>query len=264
MASSGVQTSSPPSYPATYHVFLSFMVEEIGTRFADHLYTALDQAGFRTFKGNKDLMMGENINSQLQKAIQESRISIILLSKGYASSIRCLDELEMILQHKNSCSAHHQVIPVFYDVDPSDVRKQMGSFEEAFRRHEERLEMEEGERKREWKTKVEGWKSALTKVANLAGMNLQTQADGHESRFIQKILKLVDENQSCTTLNLPTCLVGIQSRVTSIEKWLKDETTDVCMLAICGMGGSGKTTIARFVYNSNFLTFERNNFLKIF
>ncbi|XAR49141.1 hypothetical protein NMG60_11032231 [Bertholletia excelsa] len=178
MASSGALAPSSSSHPATYHVFLNFMVEEIGTRFADHLYTAFDQAGFRTFRGDKDLKIGENINSQLQEAIRESRASIILFSKGYASSIQCLDELVMILQHKNSCSAHHRVLPIFYDVDPSDVRKQMGSFEEAFMRHEERLETEEDERKREWKTKVEGWRLALTEVANLAGMNLQNQADG--------------------------------------------------------------------------------------
>ncbi|XAR56012.1 hypothetical protein NMG60_11036284 [Bertholletia excelsa] len=237
------------------------MVEELGTKFADHLCTALDQAAFRTFRRDRDLKIGENSDSQLQKAIQESRNSIILFSKGYASSIQCLDELLMILQHKNSCCAHHQVLPVFYDVDPSDVRKQKGSFEEAFRKHEERLEIEEGERKREWKAKVERWRSALTEVANLAGEDLQNQPTGHESNFIQKIINLVDGNQSYTSLNFATCLVGIHSRVASIEKWLKDGSTDVGMLAICGMGGSGKTTIARFVYDSNFLRFERRSFL---
>ncbi|XAR49200.1 hypothetical protein NMG60_11032307 [Bertholletia excelsa] len=177
MASSAAQAPSFSSCPANYDVFLSFMVEEIGTRFADHLYIALVQAGFRTFRGDDDLEMGENINSQLLKAIQESRTSIIVFSKGYASSIRCLDELVMILQHKNTCSTHYQVLPVFYDVDPSDVRMQMGSFEKAFNKHEQRLEMEEGKRKHEWKTKVGGWKDALTKVTDLAGMDLKNHAD---------------------------------------------------------------------------------------
>ncbi|XAR49184.1 hypothetical protein NMG60_11032285 [Bertholletia excelsa] len=178
MASRRVQESSSSSYPATYHVFLSFMVEEIGTRFADHLYTALVQAGFHTFRGDNDLEMRENINSQLQKAIQESKISIIVFSKGYASSIRCLEELVMILQHKNTCSTHYQVLPIFYDVDPSDVRKQMGSFEKAFNSHQQKLETEEGKRKHERMTKIEGWKHALTEATGLAGMDLKNQADG--------------------------------------------------------------------------------------
>ncbi|XAR56323.1 hypothetical protein NMG60_11036763 [Bertholletia excelsa] len=178
MASKGAQAPSSSSYSATYHVFLSFVVEEIGTTFADHLYAALNQAGFRTFRVDSDLEIGENINSQPLKAIQESRISIIVFSKGFASSIRCLDELVMILQHKNTCSTHHHVLPIFYNIDPSDVREQTGSFEYAFKRHEERLEIEEGDGKHVWKAKVERWKAALTEAADLAGLDLQKQVNG--------------------------------------------------------------------------------------
>ena len=31
------------------------------------------------------------------------------------------------------------VLPIFYDMDPSNVRKQKGTFAQAFAKHEERL-----------------------------------------------------------------------------------------------------------------------------
>jgi len=81
----------------------------------------------------------------------------------------------MILKRK---TYGHAVLPVFYDVDPSEVRKQIGSFKEAFAKHEKKLKSEKGKRKEELKNKVGAWRAALRDVANLAGMNLKTQADG--------------------------------------------------------------------------------------
>lgn len=62
------------------------------------------------------------------------------------------------------------VLPVFYDVDPSDVRKQSGSFTKAFVKHKKRF--------KEDMEKVERWKSALTEAANLSGWDLQNFANG--------------------------------------------------------------------------------------
>ncbi|CAL5340913.1 unnamed protein product [Camellia sinensis] len=168
-------SSTPPQ--CTYHAFLSFRGEDTRKAFTDHLYTALLGSGFRTFRDNDDIGRGENVKSELDNAISESRSSIIVFSKDYASSRWCLDELVMILEHKRTSG--HVILPVFYDVDPSQVRKQMGSFAEAFGRHEERFMGETNERKKEYlRKKVEGWRAALREVADLAGMVLQNQADG--------------------------------------------------------------------------------------
>lgn len=65
------------------------------------------------------------------------------------------------------------VIPVFYDVQPSDVRYQKGSFGEAFSLHED-FEF----KSKELMNKMEKWKTALKEVADLGGMVLQNEAEG--------------------------------------------------------------------------------------
>uniref|UniRef100_A0A6N2KK26 TIR domain-containing protein n=1 Tax=Salix viminalis TaxID=40686 RepID=A0A6N2KK26_SALVM len=105
-------------------------------------------------------MGGEEISKHLLKAIQESKISIVIFSKGYASTRWCLNELVEILECKNRKTGQI-VLPIFYDIDPSDVRKQTGSFAKAFDKHEECL-----------KEKEKGWRKALEEAGNLSGWNL--------------------------------------------------------------------------------------------
>ncbi|CAL5401691.1 unnamed protein product [Camellia sinensis] len=252
------ETSSSNSH-CSYDVFLSFRGEDTRKTFTDHLYTALAYAGLRTFRDDDGIERGENIKFELNKAIQESKISIVVFSEDYASSSWCLDELVMILERRRTVG--HVVLPVFYHVDPSHVRNQKKSFKEAFMRHEERFRAEASERKVEWIGKVEEWKAALREAANLAGMNLQNQTDGLEPKFIQKIVKVVGDKLSRTTLGIAPHLIGIYSRAENIGLWLQDESSDVGIVAICGMGGIGKTTIAKVLYNLNFSRFEGSSFL---
>lgn len=57
--------------------------------------------------------------------------------------------------------ARNAILPIFYDVDPSNVRNQMGTFSEAFNKHEKNF--------REDLAKVQHWRAALTKVGDIAG-----------------------------------------------------------------------------------------------
>ncbi|XP_024161437.2 disease resistance protein RUN1 [Rosa chinensis] len=250
MALALATTIFPNTCPTSYHVFLSFSGDTRKT-FTDHLYTAFVNSGFRTFRDDDELPRGQDIKPELRKAIEQSQSSVIVFSKDYASSGWCLDELVMIMERKRTCD--HIVLPVFYDVDPSQVRKQTGSLAKAFARHE---------RNHSLKDKVKRWRVALTEVADLAGMVLQNEADGHESKFIKKIVRVMEDKLRRIPLSVEPHLIGINSQTEDINLWLQDGSADVGILLIHGIRGIGKSTIAKFVYNSNSQRFERCSFLE--
>ena len=160
---SPLTSSSSSSRRWIYDVFLSFRGMDTRNNFTDHLYAALQRSGIFTFRDNERLERGKSISPELLKAIEESRISIVILSKNYASSTWCLDELAKIIHCMKVMGM--TVLPIFYDVDPSDVRKQMGTFAQAFAEHEERL--------KENTERVKTWRDALSEVANLTGWHSQ-------------------------------------------------------------------------------------------
>lgn len=156
------QTSSalppPPTRPLEYEVFLSFRGFDTRKGFTDHLYKALIRNGIHTFRDDEQLKSGKPISKELFKAIEESKISVIILSPNYATSTWCLDELAKMVELANNES--RSILPVFYNVTPSEVREQTGDhFQEAFAQHDKDFEGEPG--------KVARWKNSLTAIAKL-------------------------------------------------------------------------------------------------
>ncbi|XP_034902340.1 disease resistance protein RPV1-like [Populus alba] len=252
MAAGKYQESYSSRFPnCKYQVLLSFRGEDTRKNFTDHLYTALVQAGIHTFRDDNEIRRGENIDFELQKAIQQSKISIIVFSKDYASSRWCLDELAMIMERKRNADCI--VLPVFYDVDPSQVGRQTGSFSAAFVEHEKSFN-EEMER-------VNGWRIALKEVADLAGMVL---GDGYEAPFVQSIVEKVLKNLDQKMFHVPPHFIGRDPLVQDINSWLQDGSHGAAIALLYGIGGVGKTTIAKSVFNQNFYKFEGKSFLSNF
>ena len=166
MASTTIQnapssSSSPSSKPQPkYEVFLSFRGEDTRNTFRDHLCHALDKKGIITFKDDEDLAMGDSISAELFDAIEKSGMAVIIVSKNYASSSWCLEEIAKIVECMKSGL---KVLPIFYHVEPSDGQYQRGIFEVAFAEHEKHCE----------ENTVQKWRAAFTEVANLPGIHIK-------------------------------------------------------------------------------------------
>nr|GEY05987.1 Toll/interleukin-1 receptor (TIR) domain-containing protein [Tanacetum cinerariifolium] len=219
-------SSSSSSLSFKYDVFLSFRGEDTRKTFVDHLYSALEQRLIRTYKDDITLPRGESVGPALIKAIQESRHAVIIFSKNYADSSWCLDELVHIMK----CRADNGqiVMPVFYDVDPSDVRKQKGDFGKAFSKQE----MKNVNRAaKSWRklfakqevedtTKVESWKKALVDASNISGWEPKNVANGHESKVIKKIIDTIFSGVFPLNSDIDEGLVGMRARKLKIKSML--------------------------------------------
>ncbi|XP_042964793.1 disease resistance protein RUN1-like [Carya illinoinensis] len=228
--SSPSSSSPPPSTPRwSYDVFLSFRGTDTRNNFIASLYATLCQGGIKTYRDDNDLERGEIISPTLLKAIEDSMISIIVLSPNYASSSWCLEELTKILECRKT--KQQIVLPVFYHVDPSEVRKQKESFGEALANHQERFKED-------------------PKV--------------NEYEFMHKIIQWVDSkiDKSTYRLDIAEYPIGLESRIKELNTKLgigRNDTT--LMIEIYGTGGVGKTTIAKAVFNSIGQEFEVRCFL---
>ncbi|XP_010456570.1 PREDICTED: disease resistance protein RML1A-like [Camelina sativa] len=149
-------SSSLSTRQNSYDVFPSFSSQDVRRTFLSHFLEGLKSKGIKTFTEN-GIMRGDCINSELEKAIKESRIAVVILSKNYVSSSKCLNELQLIMECRDTLG--QTVMTIFYDVDPSDVKKQTGDFGKAF---EETCHGKAEEQKQRWS-------QALTQVALIAG-----------------------------------------------------------------------------------------------
>ncbi|XP_034674195.1 disease resistance-like protein DSC1 isoform X2 [Vitis riparia] len=188
MASTSTKTSSSSSnLPHKYDVFLSFRGEDTRTNFVDHLYAGLVANGFHTFRDDEQLERGGEIASQLLDAIEESRVFIVVFSENYADSRWCLNELLAIIDTM-ARDVSKIVLPIFYHVNPSDVRHQRGSYAT---RHTSPVEDADDDEV----AMIEDWKYALTEVANFSGYPVDPNTDkGMRSRLwdhmdVQDVLK---------------------------------------------------------------------------
>ncbi|KAL2949737.1 hypothetical protein AAZX31_20G192600 [Glycine max] len=182
------------------------------------------------------------------QAIQDSQFAIVVFSENYADSKWCLKELVQILHCRKTQGL--VVTPVFYQVDPSHIRKCSGSYGEAIAKHKDNESFQD-------------WKAALAEAANISGWASLSRHYKNESQLIEKIVLDVSEKLSLRSpfkLNVED-YVQIEKKNCEEVKLLLSKSQDrlhenVHVIGIWGMGGIGKTTIAKAVFSQLFPQYD--------
>ncbi|KAL6123769.1 hypothetical protein ACLB2K_076287 [Fragaria x ananassa] len=219
-------SSTGSAFTWKYDVFLSFRGTDTRKGITDHLHKELERQGIRTFRDDPKLERGTPISLELLLAIEQSRSAIVVLSPNYATSTWCLLELCKIFECMEERGA---ILPIFYKVNPSHVRYQTGSFAKAFNKHKKEFE--------EDSKKVQGWRDALTKVANLAGWTSNDYR--YETDLIKDVLLALRSkvDTTYTIFDSSEKLVGMNTKLEEMNVLLDRKTNDVRFIGIWGMGG---------------------------
>ncbi|KAK2631082.1 hypothetical protein EUGRSUZ_L03438, partial [Eucalyptus grandis] len=142
-----------------YDVFLSFRGPDTRFNFTDVLHYALLDRGISVFIDKQGIDVGEEIGPEIFQAIDDSKICIPIFSRGYASSSWCLHELKHMMECRKTKEL--EVMPIFYDVEPSDVKLKTKVYRDALTLHEQTRGVEI----------VQRWAEALKEVAGIKGLD---------------------------------------------------------------------------------------------
>nr|GMD04738.1 TMV resistance protein N-like [Ipomoea batatas]GME21741.1 TMV resistance protein N-like [Ipomoea batatas] len=237
--------ASLPSPSSKFRVFLNFRGKDTRHNFVHHLHETLCLEGVNAFKDDININKGDRIRQELFHVIEKCGIAIPILSKDYATSAWCLDELVHIMK----CNKKNNLIvfPVFFDVYPSYVRYLRGSFAEAFAKHEIKH--------KDYPKKVRTWKQALSDVAEISGFDLLNDVyKGDQSKCIHDITKEVQRKLEAMRKEELKTIASIEYHLTRLNSLLGMESPvavsdGVLFLGIWGMNSNTTTTLMMRISN---------------
>ncbi|KOM58395.1 hypothetical protein LR48_Vigan11g142900 [Vigna angularis] len=171
--------SSSNKVPRKYDVLINFTGEDINRKFVSHLNYALSTVGLTTFLHYNNAVKSTHIQEPI---LSHCRVAIVVFTQTYSQSVWCLHQLQQIINWHHTYCRH--VLPVYYEIQPSDVRLQKGYFGKALKATAQQTfsgeELEDG---------MSRWCHALTKAANFFGWDESNHRS--DAELVDKIVNSV-------------------------------------------------------------------------
>jgi len=142
-----------------YDVLINFSGEDIQRKFVSHLDSVLSAVGFSTFLHHENAVYPTHIQEPI---LNLCCVAIVVFTKTYSQSAWCLQQLQQIIKWQETYCRH--VLPVYYEIEPSDVHFQKGNFGKAFK-----ATAQQAFSGQQLEDAITSWSHALTKAANLFG-----------------------------------------------------------------------------------------------